>query len=49
MSLKARLRAEIAAAGPISLAEFMTRCLHDPADGYYATPPPRRSRRCSAS
>jgi SAM-dependent MidA family methyltransferase len=39
MSLKARLRAEIAAGGPITVAQFMTRCLHDPADGYYATRP----------
>jgi SAM-dependent MidA family methyltransferase len=39
MSLKDRLRAEIAAAGPISVAEFMTRCLHDPKGGYYATRP----------
>jgi SAM-dependent MidA family methyltransferase len=39
MSLAARLQAEIAAGGPISIAEFMTRCLHDPVDGYYATRP----------
>ncbi len=39
MSLKARLKAEIAAAGPIDVAAFMTRCLHDPEDGYYATRP----------
>jgi SAM-dependent MidA family methyltransferase len=39
MSLKARLEAEIAATGPISIAEFMMRCLHDPKDGYYATRP----------
>jgi len=39
MSLKARLAAEIAAAGPISVAEFMARCLHDPQYGYYATRP----------
>lgn len=39
MSLKDRLKAEIAAAGPISAAEFMSRCLHDPLDGYYATRP----------
>jgi SAM-dependent MidA family methyltransferase len=37
--LAARLKAEIAAGGPISVAEFMTRCLHDPRDGYYATRP----------
>jgi NADH dehydrogenase [ubiquinone] 1 alpha subcomplex assembly factor 7 len=39
MSLKDRLRAEIAAAGPIDMAAFMTRCLHDPTHGYYATRP----------
>ena len=39
MSLKARLEAEIAATGPIDVAEFMMRCLHDPHDGYYATRP----------
>jgi SAM-dependent MidA family methyltransferase len=35
--LKDRLKAEIAASGPMSVAEYMGRCLHDPADGYYAT------------
>ncbi|WP_374470276.1 class I SAM-dependent methyltransferase [Phenylobacterium sp.] len=39
MSLRDRLAAEIAAGGPMSVAQFMTRCLHDPADGYYATRP----------
>lgn len=39
MSLLERLRAEIAATGPISVAEYMHRCLHDPRDGYYATRP----------
>ncbi|HEY1425772.1 MAG TPA: SAM-dependent methyltransferase [Caulobacteraceae bacterium] len=39
MSLKARLEAEIAAGGPIDVAAFMTRCLFDPLDGYYATRP----------
>jgi SAM-dependent MidA family methyltransferase len=39
VSLKDRLRAEIAALGPISVADYMTRCLHDPLDGYYATRP----------
>ncbi|HEY3812688.1 MAG TPA: SAM-dependent methyltransferase [Caulobacteraceae bacterium] len=34
-----RLAAEIAADGPISVADYMTRCLHDPQDGYYATRP----------
>lgn len=39
MSLKDRLAAEIAATGPIGVDEYMTRCLHDPAGGYYATRP----------
>ena len=39
MSLGDRLAAQIARSGPISIAEYMTRCLHDPADGYYATRP----------
>ena len=39
MSLADRLAAEIAAEGPIDVAAFMTRCLHDPLDGYYATRP----------
>jgi len=34
-----RLIAEIAADGPISVGDYMTRCLHDPLDGYYATRP----------
>lgn len=39
MSLLERLRAEIEASGPISVAEYMHRCLNDPRDGYYATRP----------
>jgi NADH dehydrogenase [ubiquinone] 1 alpha subcomplex assembly factor 7 len=39
MSLRERIAAEIAATGPISVADYMTRCLHDPAFGYYATRP----------
>ncbi len=39
MSLMARLSAEIAQTGPLTLAQFMTACLHDPKDGYYATRP----------
>ncbi|HTX48307.1 MAG TPA: SAM-dependent methyltransferase, partial [Caulobacteraceae bacterium] len=39
MSLKDRLRAEIAESGPIGVDVFMARCLHDPLDGYYATRP----------
>ena len=39
MSLKAQIKAEIAAAGPMSVADYMMRCLHDPHGGYYATRP----------
>ena len=39
VSLKQRLAAEIAAEGPIDVAAFMARCLHDPQHGYYATRP----------
>lgn len=39
MSLLDRLRAQIAQDGPISVAEYFTRCLHDPRDGYYAIRP----------
>jgi NADH dehydrogenase [ubiquinone] 1 alpha subcomplex assembly factor 7 len=39
MSLLERLRAEIAASGPLTVAQYMHRCLHDPRDGYYATRP----------
>jgi NADH dehydrogenase [ubiquinone] 1 alpha subcomplex assembly factor 7 len=39
MSLKAKLARRIAAGGPITVAEFMTACLHDPDHGYYATRP----------
>jgi SAM-dependent MidA family methyltransferase len=39
MSLKARLKAEITEAGPMSVAAFMARALNDPEDGYYATRP----------
>ena len=39
MSLRDRLIAEISATGPISVADYMLRCLHDPRDGYYATRP----------
>jgi NADH dehydrogenase [ubiquinone] 1 alpha subcomplex assembly factor 7 len=37
--LAERLAAEIAADGPISVADYMNRCLHDPQNGYYATRP----------
>lgn len=39
MSLKARLAREIALTGPMTVADYVTRCLHDPQDGYYATRP----------
>ena len=39
MRLAERLAAQIALSGPITIAEYMTRCLHDPRDGYYATRP----------
>lgn len=39
MSLRDRLAAQIAATGPLTVAQFMTAALHDPADGYYATRP----------
>jgi SAM-dependent MidA family methyltransferase len=39
MSLKDRLKAQIQAFGPMSLGQYMTACLHDPADGYYASRP----------
>jgi len=39
MSLARRLAAQIAAGGPLTVAQYMTACLHDPQDGYYATRP----------
>jgi len=39
MSLKARIEAGIRQSGPLSVAQYMTACLHDPQDGYYATRP----------
>jgi len=39
MSLRERLTAQIAAQGPITVAQYMTACLHDPEFGYYATRP----------
>ncbi|MDE2485926.1 MAG: SAM-dependent methyltransferase, partial [Alphaproteobacteria bacterium] len=39
MSLRDRLAAQISASGPITVAQYMTACLHDPQDGYYATRP----------
>ncbi|HPA38785.1 MAG TPA: class I SAM-dependent methyltransferase, partial [Phenylobacterium sp.] len=37
MALADRLIAQIRANGPLTVAQFMTACLHDPQDGYYAT------------
>jgi SAM-dependent MidA family methyltransferase len=37
--LKDRLKQQIAAGGPLTVAQYMTACLHDPQDGYYATRP----------
>lgn len=39
MSLKSRLAREIALTGPMSVADYVTRCLHDPEDGYYSARP----------
>lgn len=37
--LHERLAAQIAQTGPLTIAQYMTACLHDPQDGYYATRP----------
>jgi SAM-dependent MidA family methyltransferase len=39
MSLRKRLERQIAGTGPITVAQYMAACLHDPQDGYYATRP----------
>ncbi|MBN9318919.1 MAG: SAM-dependent methyltransferase [Caulobacterales bacterium] len=39
MSLRERLIRDIVEGGPISVADYMMRCLHDAEDGYYATRP----------
>ena len=39
MSLRDRLAAQIAQTGPLTIAQYMTACLHDPEGGYYATRP----------
>lgn len=39
MSLRERLAREIALTGPMTVADYVTRCLHDPRGGYYATRP----------
>ncbi len=38
--LEAKLKARIAATGPITLADYMAECLGDPEHGYYATRDP---------
>ena len=39
MSLRDRLAREIALTGAMTVADYVTRCLHDPQGGYYATRP----------
>jgi len=39
MPLLDRIRAQIAQLGPLSVADYMEICLHDPQAGYYATRP----------
>jgi SAM-dependent MidA family methyltransferase len=39
MSLVRRLERRIRQDGPLTAAEYMAACLHDPDDGYYATRP----------
>ncbi|MEH6664889.1 MAG: SAM-dependent methyltransferase [Brevundimonas sp.] len=39
MALIDRLRREIALTGPMTVADYVTRCLHDPEGGYYAAHP----------
>ncbi|WP_029352498.1 SAM-dependent methyltransferase [Bosea sp. 117] len=38
--LAARLARDIAATGPMTVADYMERCLFDPVDGYYTTAEP---------
>src|SRR5690606_6896893 len=38
-NLAEKLAAQIAAGGPLTVAQYMTACLHDPQFGYYATRP----------
>jgi len=40
MSLKQRLLTRIARLGPMTVADYMAECLHDPTFGYYATRDP---------
>ncbi|MGZ9098599.1 MAG: class I SAM-dependent methyltransferase [Brevundimonas sp.] len=39
MSLRDRLAREIILTGPMTVADYVARCLHDPEGGYYATRP----------
>lgn len=39
MGLRERLARQIRESGPITVAQYMTACLHDPGFGYYATRP----------
>ena len=39
LPLRERLAAQIAQDGPLTVAQYMTACLHDPRGGYYATRP----------
>jgi len=39
MSLRERLAAQIRSSGPLTVAQYMSACLHDPQFGYYATRP----------
>lgn len=39
MSLEERLKSRIREGGPLTVADYMTACLHDPLEGYYATRP----------
>jgi SAM-dependent MidA family methyltransferase len=39
MSLEQRLKALIQQQGPLTVAQYMTECLHDPEHGYYSTRP----------
>jgi SAM-dependent MidA family methyltransferase len=39
MTLAGRLKAQIRQSGPLTVAQYMTACLHDPQGGYYATRP----------
>jgi SAM-dependent MidA family methyltransferase len=43
VSLAGRLAERIRSAGPVSVAEYMHLCLHDPRDGYYAVRPAIRA------